>query len=557
MSGASGFRFIGLGTATIEQCGIYCLYIPNASYTRLYNLILQQSASAALNVDSTTQQTFDNTADTIFIYECNVSPTAANTGTYCLNAPSTGGTGFNSGWTFKNIVMKNDQICTVGPLCDATSNDDAGNSAYIPAAQIGNQGPGTLSSISTGSAVVTFSTSLNANFATSANLVGAQLYGCANSTGSCGGSTYLGTIASVQSQTQVTLQANAAAAPTGNLYTFYVPLSLSSTGGSLGGFQPLGTITKWDFSGVIRNFEAEGTTPQGTNFNLHDVDCSLTGVTMDGTPRSAASGCVSLFLGSALMGNATIHDIRTASSGYALKFQLGGAVVVDTDAMQDIAIARVVDYVDTASGVATNTGISIINNSGNTACGGSTRKCQWLISNVSLSDVDVRQATTQEAYSSTGLTLTNFCKIAPAGWMGTTIPETCAHIAPVNYGGTSQKSETGSPDGNVLTVTPPAVAGSYVVCFNASVSAATSGVISYTVTWKDSSGNSQTAIAGPLFQYGTAAPATTFTTSAAGDYTNGCSMAIDIDNSATAIVVKWVGGGTTTAKVSAAVYRSQ
>jgi hypothetical protein len=34
-------------------------------------------------------------------------------------------------------------------------------------------------------------------------------------------------------------------------------------------------------------------------------------------------------------------------------------------------------------------------------------------------------------------------------------------------------------------------------------------------------------------------------------------MAIDIDNSATAIVVKWVGGGTTTAKVSAAVYRSQ
>jgi len=552
VTGATGFRFIGLGTATMQQCGVYCLYIPNASYTRLSNLILQQSASAALNVDANSVQTFDNVADTIFIYECNESPTPANTGTYCLNAPSTGGTGFNSGWTFKNIVMKNDQVCTVGPLCDGTTNDDAGNSTYIPTAQIGNQGPGTITSSSTSSTSVTLSGTPNSNFWTNANLAGAQMYYCANASGSCGGSTYLGTVSSVSGAT-VTLNANATATLSSNLYTFYVPLSLSSTGGSLGGFQPLGTIADWDFSGTIRNFEAEGTTPQGTHFNLHDVDCSLTGVVMDGSPRGSGSGCVSLFLGSALMGNGTIHDIRTASSGYTLKFQLGGSVAVDTDVMQDITIHDVVDYVDASQTLATFTGIQVINNSGATACGAGTRKCNWLISNVTLTNVDVRSAQTQETYSGTGLTLTNFCKIAPAGWMGTVIPTTCAYTAPLNLGSTSQKSETTSADANVLTVTPPPVVGTYRACVSVSVSAATSGVIGWTLSWTDSNGNAQSNIAEPLFQSGTAAPALTFTTSAASEY-DACHT-FDINNAAANIVVKWVGGGTTTAKMSASIER--
>lgn len=116
---------------------------------------------------------------------------------------------------------------------------------------------------------------------------------------------------------------------------------------------------------------------------------------------------------------------------------------------------------------------------------------------------------------------------------------------------TSQKAETGSADANVLTLTPPAVAGDYRVAVVASVSSATSGVIAFTLTWKDSNGNTQTAVNVPLFQIGTDAPGHTFTTSSAGNYSGG--MSIDIDNSATNIVVKWVGGGTTAAKVSATV----
>ena len=116
---------------------------------------------------------------------------------------------------------------------------------------------------------------------------------------------------------------------------------------------------------------------------------------------------------------------------------------------------------------------------------------------------------------------------------------------------TSQKAETGTADTNVLTFTPPSVAGTYRVCFVASVASATTGVISYTASYKDSNGNAQSNIAQFLVQAGTAAPNTTFTTSAAGNY-HGCSS-IDVDASGTAIVLKWVGGGTTSAKVSALI----
>lgn len=116
-------------------------------------------------------------------------------------------------------------------------------------------------------------------------------------------------------------------------------------------------------------------------------------------------------------------------------------------------------------------------------------------------------------------------------------------------GSVLQKAETAAPDLNVLTVTPVPVTGMYRVCMAASVSNATSGVIGFTLTWKDSNGNVRAAIAQSLFQEGTAAPALTYTVSAAGAY-SACSV-IETDNSATNIVLKWVGGGTTAATVSA------
>ena len=133
--------------------------------------------------------------------------------------------------------------------------------------------------------------------------------------------------------------------------------------------------------------------------------------------------------------------------------------------------------------------------------------------------------------------------------------KTFAAVPGVSVGSfvTSQKAETGAADANVLTATPIAAAGTYRACFTASVSSATAGVIGWTLSFTDSNGNAQANIAQSLFQGGTAAPALTFTTSAAGNYQS-CSQ-FDINNAAASIIVKWVGGGTTAAKVSATVER--
>lgn len=126
---------------------------------------------------------------------------------------------------------------------------------------------------------------------------------------------------------------------------------------------------------------------------------------------------------------------------------------------------------------------------------------------------------------------------------------------PAIRGVTSQRNETTTADANVLTYTPPAVVGTYKVSVNISVSSATAGVIAWTLSWTDSNGAAQANIAMPLFQHGTAAPNTTFTTSVAGNYTG--TSTIDVNNAAAAIVVKWVGGGVTAAKVSAVIERVQ
>jgi len=124
---------------------------------------------------------------------------------------------------------------------------------------------------------------------------------------------------------------------------------------------------------------------------------------------------------------------------------------------------------------------------------------------------------------------------------------------PLVVGITSQKNETTTADASVLAVTPASAVGTYETCVVVSVSAATAGVIAWTQSWTDSNGNAQANIAMPLTQLGTAAPNTTFTTSTAGNYT-GCSY-FDVNNAGAAITVKWVGGGTTTAKTTAAVKR--
>jgi hypothetical protein len=129
---------------------------------------------------------------------------------------------------------------------------------------------------------------------------------------------------------------------------------------------------------------------------------------------------------------------------------------------------------------------------------------------------------------------------------------TCSSLA-VAGAFTSQRNETAT-DNNVLTVTPNAAPESFRVRFVLSVSAATAAVLGWTITWKDSNGNAQSPTNLTLTQSGSALPALTFTTSAAGDYYGQAD--IDVDNSATNIVVKFLlTGGTITAKATATIER--
>lgn len=121
-------------------------------------------------------------------------------------------------------------------------------------------------------------------------------------------------------------------------------------------------------------------------------------------------------------------------------------------------------------------------------------------------------------------------------------------------GYTLQRSESGAADSNLLTVTPPASAGVYQVCWTLDVSAASSATIGFTASWKDANGTAQSPTNLSTFKMTVAAPALTFTTSAAGNF-SGCYQ-IDTDNSATNIVVAMTWSGTSmTAKASAWVQK--
>lgn len=121
------------------------------------------------------------------------------------------------------------------------------------------------------------------------------------------------------------------------------------------------------------------------------------------------------------------------------------------------------------------------------------------------------------------------------------------------YGSTSQRSETAA-DANVLTLTPAAVVGSYRLRFVLSVSAATAATLGWTATWTDSNAAAQTPTNLALYQSGVAAPALTFTTSAAGNYYG--EAYIDTNAAAANIVIKLTFAGTSfTAKASATIER--
>jgi len=123
------------------------------------------------------------------------------------------------------------------------------------------------------------------------------------------------------------------------------------------------------------------------------------------------------------------------------------------------------------------------------------------------------------------------------------------------YAAALQTAVTNTGVTSFLSYTPPGTAGNYLVNVSATVTSATSGVVEFELSYHDAAGATVTTVPISLFQLGTASPALSFTTSAASRY--GGSMLIDIDNSASAITIKWVGGGTLAGFASASIQQIQ
>ena len=116
-------------------------------------------------------------------------------------------------------------------------------------------------------------------------------------------------------------------------------------------------------------------------------------------------------------------------------------------------------------------------------------------------------------------------------------------VSPI-YAATTQKAETGA-DAALLSYTPPATKGTYRIRFSADVSAANTATFGWTVTYKDSNGHAQAPTNVAMAILGTAGHSLTVTAAANGHYSG--NLEIDIDNSATAIVVKTTFSGTSIA----------
>lgn len=124
-------------------------------------------------------------------------------------------------------------------------------------------------------------------------------------------------------------------------------------------------------------------------------------------------------------------------------------------------------------------------------------------------------------------------------------------VVPI-YAATSQKTESAA-DANVLTYTPPAAAGTYRLLLTGSISAASAATLGWTATWTDSNGNAAAPTNLPVCLASTGVCGATTGALSAVDRFSG-SFPIDINNSATNIVIKLTFSGTSfTAKVSATV----
>jgi len=147
---------------------------------------------------------------------------------------------------------------------------------------------------------------------------------------------------------------------------------------------------------------------------------------------------------------------------------------------------------------------------------------------------------------------TTLMAISPTGLFSTYATRGTAGLGVATvFGSTLQKSETGA-DTNVLTLTPPATAGRYRVSVSISVSAASAATLGWTASWKDSNGATQTPANLPLFTQNSTTVGLTISVSANVTYSGSWDM--DIDNSATNIVVKTTFTGTSVAyKISAII----
>lgn len=157
---------------------------------------------------------------------------------------------------------------------------------------------------------------------------------------------------------------------------------------------------------------------------------------------------------------------------------------------------------------------------------------QWMALTGSLLTVNVPEAIGSGA------------SITSSGGGGTVVGQVAA---------TLQKSESGA-DTNVLTYTPPAVAGSYRLRFTMVPSATNTATLGWTATWKDANGTSQSPTNLILFATGSSSSALTVTGVTNQPYYS--EINIDVDNSATNIVIKLTFTGTSfTAKVTASIER--
>lgn len=290
-----------------------------------------------------------------------------------------------------------------------------------------------------------------------------------------------------------------------------------------------GTIAATVFSGGTGSWIVPYATDANSSANTYKI-------TVPGLPASITTGlCVHWKAGAASSGVATLEVIPSGGTTYT-------ALPLDKR---------------------TTAGVAALSAAGDITSGGIYESCydgsEWVVMTTSSTTYSagalaagsmVRGNSNNQVQSSGGISST-------AGTVFTSYnSETAAGVGMAyERGVTSQKAETGAADAALLSVTPAATVGTYRTCVSASITTATSGVVGFTESWTDSSGNAQANIAVPLYQYGTAAPANTFTTSAAGDYGN-C-IVLDVNNAQAAILTKWVGGGTSAAKVSAITERMQ